>query len=89
MDIGIVGVAAITAICHLVGDVVKATGLNDKWIPTIVGGAGLILGVVALLIGMPDFPATDLLTAAAVGTVSGFAATGLDQVTKQLTKGDE
>ena len=50
-SLGITGVAVITVICFLVGQVVKATGL-----------------------------------AAAVGIVSGLAATGINQVYKQLTK---
>ena len=39
------------------------------------------LGVV-----MPDFPATDYITAVAVGIVSGLAATGANQIVKQLGK---
>ena len=89
MDFGIATVAAITGICHFVGDVAKASQLNDKWIPVVVGGAGLLLGIAAMYAGMPDFPATDVITAAAVGAVSGFAATGIHQATKQLSKGDE
>ena len=34
--------------------------------------------------GVPDFPATDSLTAVAVGIVSGLAATGINQAAKQL-----
>ena len=37
---------------------------------------------------VPDFPATDYLTAIAVGIVSGLAATGINQVFKQLHKDD-
>ena len=33
---------------------------------------------------MEAFPATDILTAIAVGIVSGLAATGIDQTVKQL-----
>jgi len=33
---------------------------------------------------LPDFPAGDPLTAAAVGITSGLAATGVDQAWKQL-----
>ena len=54
--------------------------------PIICGAAGLILGVVAWAMGVPDFPAHDWLNAAAVGIVSGWAATGLNQSVKQLTK---
>jgi len=39
-------------------------------------------------INVPDFPATDPLTALAVGIVSGLAATGADQVIKQIGKGN-
>ena len=43
-----------------------------------------MLGIVALYIGVPEFPATDPITAAAVGVVSGLAATGADQIAKQV-----
>lgn len=84
MDFGIASVAAITVICYLAGQVVKATGIDNKWIPVICGVLGAILGPVALFTGVPDFPATDSLTAVAVGIVSGLAATGINQVGKQL-----
>lgn len=80
---GIASVAVITVICYLVGQVVKASGVDNKWIPIVVGVAGGILGVVGMHI-MPDFPAQDYLTAIAVGIVSGLAATGANQVVKQL-----
>ena len=35
---------------------------------------------------MPDFPATDYITAAAIGIVSGLAATGANQAMKQLNE---
>lgn len=88
MDIsvfGIASVAAITVICYLVGLFVKTTALNDKYIPALCGLTGGIMGVVALFINMPDFPAHDILTAIAVGIVSGLAATGINQLYKQLT----
>ena len=83
MDVGIVGVAGITVICYLIGQIIKATGLDNKWIPCIVGLAGGAFGAAALYI-MPDFPAGDILTALAVGIVSGLAATGANQMGKQL-----
>lgn len=86
MDIsifGIAGVAAITVICYLIGATVKVSGMDSKWIPSIVGVAGLVLGLLGYHL-MPDFPAGDIITAAAVGIVSGLAATGADQVVKQL-----
>ena len=83
-SLGIAGVAAITVVCYLVGQVVKATGLDNKWIPIVCGVCGLVLGIVSMFV-MPEFPATDYITAAAVGVVSGLAATGANQVFKQLT----
>lgn len=82
--LGIASVAAITVICYLVGLIVKATSLDNKFIPIACGLAGCLLGLLALLLAVPDFPATDYLTAAAVGIVSGLAATGANQVLKQL-----
>lgn len=86
MEFGIATVAAITALVYIIGLGIKATKLDNKWIPVICGVSGIVLGIVALAIGMPDFPATDYLTAGAVGGASGLAATGLDQITKQLQK---
>lgn len=81
---GITGVAAITVICYLIGAAVKASSLDSKYIPVICGVVGAVLGAVAFFVGMPKFPATDIITAVAVGIVSGFAATGVDQAVKQL-----
>ena len=44
---------------------------------------GGVLGVAGMYI-MPDFPATDYLTAIAVGVVSGLAAVGVNQIGKQM-----
>ena len=83
MDFGIAGVAGITVICYLAAQTVKATTLDNKWLPVICGVLGGILGVVGMY-AMPDWPAGDILTSIAVGIVSGFAATGINQVYKQL-----
>ena len=86
-NIGIASVAAITVICYLVGLIVKAVpNMADKYIPICCGVAGAVLGLAGLYLGLPDFPAADPLTALAVGIVSGLAATGVNQVAKQLGK---
>ena len=86
-NIGIASVAAITVICYLVGLCVKAVpNMADKYIPICCGVAGALLGVAGLYLGLPDFPAQDPVTAVAVGIVSGLAATGANQVFKQLGK---
>ncbi len=84
-EFGIAGVAAITVICYLIAQGVKATALDNKWLPVICGVCGAVLGGLGMAL-MPEFPATDPLTAVAVGIVSGFAATGINQVYKQFTK---
>ena len=84
--LGIASVAAITVICFLAAEGVKATPLDNKWLPVICGVLGGILGVVSLYV-MPEFPANDVVTAIAVGIVSGLAATGAHQIYKQQTKG--
>lgn len=83
MEFGIASVAAITVIVYLIGAVAKAVGLENKWISIICGVTGLILGVVALYIHMPDFPASDPINAAAIGIALGFAATGVNRCIQQ------
>ncbi len=78
---------AITVICFGIAEAIKKTEtVADKWIPAIVLGLGLILGIVAFLIGMASFPAQDIITAAAVGIYSGGMAIGAYQLGKQLRK---
>ena len=81
--LGITAVAAITVICYLAAEIVKVTSLDNKWIPVICGISGGILGIAALF-WMPDCPVQDVLSAAAVGIVSGLAATGANQIFKQF-----
>lgn len=88
MDFGIAGVASITVLCYLIATAVKATPLNNKWLPVICMFCGGILGVVGMNL-MPDYPATDIITAIAVGIVSGLAATGVNQIIKQLSKDED
>ncbi len=87
MDITQMGtVLAIVVITYLIGIAVKAIPkIKDEFIPVIVGVSGGILGVVGMFV-IPDFPATDVLNAVAVGIVSGLASTGVNQVYKQIKK---
>lgn len=57
--------------------------MDLNWIPLTCGLCGAVLGIVGVYI-MPDFPASDYITSAAVGIVSGLAATGINQAVKQL-----
>ena len=42
-----------------------------------------VLGAVGMYV-MPEFPANDIMTAVAVGIVSGLASTGVNQIYKQI-----
>ena len=88
MNTEAVYVAAITIICYLVAQGVKATPLNNKWLPVICGICGAIMGYIGLQV-MPGFPAGDPLTAVAVGIISGLAATGSHELAKQLSVKDD
>ena len=78
---GVASVIGITVICYLVGVIARATAIDNKWIPVIVGVSGAVLGVVGMYV-IADFPAADVINALAVGIVSGLAATGANQITK-------
>ena len=52
MDFGIATVVAITVMCYIVGLIVRATGLDNKWIPVTCGVAGLLLGIAALYLSL-------------------------------------
>lgn len=86
MDLGVAGVAAITVACYWLAQAIKATSLDNKWLPVLCGLFGGVLGLASLYANVPDFPAADPLTALAVGIVSGLAATGANQIGKQLGK---
>ena len=86
MELGLARVAAITAICYLAGVGCKASEkVKDELIPVVCGVTGGILGVAGMYL-MPDFPAGDVINAAAIGITSGLAATGANQVLKQVSK---
>lgn len=78
--------AAITIVCLLVGALVKASKLANKWIPIICGAVGGLLGIAAVATGIADFPASDWLNGLAVGIFSGLAATGGYEAVHQLIK---
>ena len=80
---GMAGVAVISVIAWLVGEAVKLSRIDNKWIPVICGVCGGVLGVAGMYV-MADFPAGDLMSASAVGIVSGLAATGADQIGRQM-----
>lgn len=87
MDISTLGsCVSIIAICYVVGMGCKASKrISDEWIPVIMAIIGGILGAVGMEV-IPDFPASDYITAVAVGMFNGLSATGVNQVIKQATQ---
>ena len=87
MDISTLGsCVSIVAICYVVGMGCKASKrISDEWIPVIMAVIGGILGAVGKGV-ITDFPATDYITAVAVGMFNGLSATGVNQIIKQTTQ---
>lgn len=87
--VGIVSVPVITVIVYIVLAVYKkaVSGKADIWaalIPMWALFIGAILGVVAFYTTPNLVPAENVLAAMLIGIVSGLAATGANQVAKQL-----
>lgn len=85
--LGMATVLGITVICYLCGLGVKLSPLDNKWIPLIVGVVGGVIGAFGMRL-IPDYPANNIIDAFAVGIASGLAATGFDQIGKQLFTGE-
>lgn len=87
MDITVVPTAiSIVVITYLVGIIVKSiSSIDDKFIPSIVGIVGGALGIIGMYV-IPNFPADNIMSAIAVGIVSGLASTGVNQIYKQVKK---
>jgi len=75
-------VPAIVLFCYGCAELLKKTKLNTKYLPTICGVLGLILGIAAFF--LVETYEADIFTAAISGLASGLAATGSNQVFKQL-----
>ena len=60
--------------------------INNKYLPVVAGISGGILGVLSFVLQIDIMPATDIVSALAIGIISGLAATGSNQILKQLKK---
>lgn len=87
-NLGMASVAAITVICYLIGIWCKGSpAVKDELIPAIMGLCGALIGIIGFFTHFPEFEGMHILTAIAVGIVSGLAATGVNQIIKQSQKG--
>jgi len=86
MNLDFATIPALIVLCVLIGELVKVTPLDTKFIPVVCGVSGAALGGLAYGINMPAMLALadDPITAVAIGVASGLAATGAHQVIKQL-----
>ena len=74
-------------ISYLITEIFK-TFINKKYLPIVAGISGGVLGILSFLLQIDSMPATDIMSALAIGITSGLAATGTNQIIKQL-KGKE
>lgn len=87
MDLSSLGnCVPIIMICYGVGFACKTfPKIPDERIPVIMLLFGGILGAIGMRV-IPSFPATDYITAVAVGMFNGLTATGINQLYKQSKK---
>ena len=81
----LIGIPAIVVISYMITETFKMF-INKKYLPIVAGISGGILGVISFVIQIDIMPATDIISALAIGIISGLAATGSNQVLKQLKK---
>ena len=73
-------------ICYIVITAIKSTKIDSRWYPLISCGIGMLVGVAMFYITPEFIGATSIMVAIVSGGVSGLAATGSNQVLKQLMK---
>lgn len=77
-------VPAIVVLCMLIAQVLKLwTPLDNSHLPAVCGLLGLLFGVGCYYLVPGYIPAENVIIAAAIGAVSGWAATGIHQTYKQ------
>lgn len=84
--LGFVAFPAIVLLCYLIGATIKAFKVEklDRFIPIICAFSGGILGIIVFKTIPGYIPAENWLAALCVGIVSGFTATGINQLYKQF-----
>ena len=80
-------IPTLTIICYLIVEIFKLF-VKKKYLPVIAGSTGAILGVIAYFLTPTLIDNVNILTSISIGIVSGLAATGSNQIIKQLKKGE-
>lgn len=88
MDVlGIIGIPAIMVLAYVAGAFFKAWDMfDDRKIPVAVLLVGVALGAIAYYCVPQMTIANDIITALAIGAVSGMGATCVNQIVKQSKK---
>jgi hypothetical protein len=88
-----ISVPAITAIVYWIINLIKYAANNNeklkRFIPLIAAGLGVVLGVVSYYSAPGVIIAQNPLFATVIGGASGLSATGMNQIIKQLGKGED
>jgi hypothetical protein len=79
----LIGIPAIVVISYMITETFKMF-INKKYLPIVAGISGGVLGVLSFVLQIDIMPATDVISALAIGIISGLAATGSNQILKQL-----
>ncbi len=84
-------IPCITVIAYLIGSVFKifTKGTKNEFIPALCGVAGGVLGALCFFFFPDCIPGGNLLFSIATGILSGFSATGVNQMYKQMTEKKE
>ena len=81
-------IPSIAVVAYFVGLCIKSlvpSAKAEKFIPLACGLTGAVLAVVLFFTAPAIVPASDVVTAIAIGITSGLSATGVHQQIKQLT----
>ena len=81
----LIGIPAIVVLSYMITETFKLF-INKKYLPIVAGISGGCLGVLSFLLQIDIMPANDIITALAIGIISGLAATGSNQIIKQIKK---
>lgn len=82
-------IPVIVVICYVAITAIKQTKIDRRWLPLVSCALGALLAA-AMFYVLPEFIGTASFTAAVIsGAVSGLAATGTNQIFKQLMKAAE
>lgn len=83
-----VTIPIIVVACYGLIELIKKTPLESKWYPVLSGAIGSVLAVLLYFIAPEIVGMTSPWAALVGGLASGLAATGTNQVFKQLMNGE-